>query len=252
MAVNKAYSDVPLDTSRDANVGSAERGLSLVGGTLLTLYGLQRGGGNGILLALLGGSLIYRGATGYCYLYDTLGISSNQPQRRLAAGPVSLAVPRPVAVHLETAITINRSVEDLYRYWRRQENLPRFMTAIDTVTSLSDTRSHWVAKGPLDARLEWDSEITAEQPEERLAWRSLEGSDIDHQGEVRFQPAPGGRGTEVRLKLDIVPPGGILGKAVQFLKSVPEQLFHEDLRRFKQLMETGEIPTIAGQPSGRA
>lgn len=234
----------------DINVGTTERWLSAIGGGLLAVYGLERGGGSGILLALLGGSLAYRGATGHCPMYSALGVTTVEPQE-VALGPVRLPVPKPAAVHLETAITIQRPADELYRFWRQQENLPRFMLYIDSVTSISDTRSHWVTKGAADARLEWDSEITADVPGERIAWRSLEGSDIDHQGEVRFQPAPGGRGTEVRLKVDMVPGGGMLGKAAQFLKGLPEQMLHEDLRRFKRLQETGEIPTIQGQPSAR-
>jgi uncharacterized membrane protein len=101
-------------------------------------------------------------------------------------------------------------------------------------------------------RLEWDSEITADRPGELIAWRSLEGADLDQHGEVRFQAAPGQRGTEIRLKMDMISGGGLLGAAARFLKGLPEQMLHEDLRRFKQLMETGEIPTINDQPSGRA
>ena len=155
-------------------------------------------------------------------------------------------------MHLESAITIARPADELYRYWRRQENLPNFMLYIESVTASDDIHSHWVAKTPLDMRLEWDSEITVDQPGERIAWHSLEGADLDQRGEVRFQPAPGQRGTEVRLKMDMISAGGLLGAAARFLKGLPEQMLHEDLRHFKQLMETGEIPTITDQPSGKA
>ena len=251
MASTATQFDTPhIAGGRQINVGSAERNLSLIGGGLLLLSGLRRGGFGGIARSLLGGSLLYRGSTGHCPLYSSLGLSTAQPQR--LAGPLGLSLPKAAEVHLESAITIARPADELYRYWRQQENLPKFMLYIESVTPSDDMHSHWVAKTPLDMRLEWDSEITADRPGELIAWRSLEGADLDQRGEVRFQPAPGQRGTEVRLKMDMIPGGGLLGAAARFLKGLPEQMLHEDLRRFKQLMETGEIPTINDQPSGRA
>ena len=252
MASTATQFDTPHAAGRwQINVGSAERNLSLLGGGLLLLSGLRRGGFGGIVRSLLGGSLLYRGSTGYCPLYSSLGLSTAQPQGLTKAGAMGLSLPKAMEVHLESAITIARPADELYRYWRRQENLPNFMLYIESVTAKDDIYSHWVAKMPLDRRLEWDSEITADRPGELIAWRSLEGADLDQRGEVRFQAAPGQRGTEVRLKMDMIPSGGLLGAAARFLKGLPEQMLHEDLRRFKQLMETGEMPTITDQPSGR-
>lgn len=255
MATNGTHPGVFSSTGTDKrNVGAGERKLSLIGAGVLLVLGLLWGGGGLLLLLLLSGALLYRGLTGYCPLYARLGIGS-APQARDQAretGPLGLTMPKPTELHLESAITIDRPAEELYNYWRRQENLPNFMLYIESVKEFDPNHSHWVARLPREHRLEWDSEITADQPGERIAWRSLPGSDIDQQGEVRFQPAPGQRGVEVRLKLDMVPGGGLLGKAAHFFKDIPEQKLHEDLRRFKQLMETGELATTEGQPKGKA
>lgn len=156
-------------------------------------------------------------------------------------------------VHIETSIAINREAADLFAFWRQFSNLPKFMTNLESVTGLDERRSHWVAKGAGGTRIEWDAEIYNEKEDELIAWRSLENADVVNAGSVRFQAGPEGRGTFVRITLNYNPPAGTVGKTVaQLLGSEPEQLIKEDLRRFKQLMETGEIATIAGQTSGRA
>jgi len=231
------------------NVGTPERWMSLLGGGLLALRGLRQGGASGILIALMGGALIHRGATGHCHLYGALGINTAQ------AGKDEPGISGLIGsgeAHLETAVTINRPADEVYRYWRNFENLPRFMSYLESVTVKDDdTRSHWVMKAPLGATLEWDSEITHDKAGEQISWRSVEGADIGHTGEVRFRPLPGGRGTEVKVKLDMVPPGGMAGAAAaKLVNGITEQLLHEDLRRFKRIMEAGEIPTTEGQPSG--
>lgn len=156
-------------------------------------------------------------------------------------------------VYVEHSLSINRSPEECYRFWRDLENLPRFMRHLQSVQVQDDTRSHWVAKGPAGALVEWDAEITEDRPGERLAWRSLEGADVPNAGAVTFEAAPGGRGTIVRVVLHYRPPaGGRFGALVaRSLREEPRFQVREDLRRFKQVMETGEVATTEGQPSGR-
>jgi uncharacterized membrane protein len=153
------------------------------------------------------------------------------------------------AVPLEASITINRPPEECYRFWHDFENLPRFMRSVESVRVQSDRRSHWVARAPGGIRLEWDSEIIDDTPNRLISWRSL-NADVPNAGSVHFDPAPGGRGTWVRVRMSHDMPT-LSGVAAKFFGKVPERQVREDLRRFKQIMETGEIPTTRGQPSGR-
>lgn len=149
-------------------------------------------------------------------------------------------------------ITIAVTPEECYRLWRDVENLPRFMTHLESVQKKDDRTSHWVVKAPGGGTAEWDSEITADEPNAMLAWRSLPGADVENSGSVRFEAAPGGRGTTVRVEMSYVPPAGKLGAVVAKVSGEePRQQVREDLRRFKQLLETGEITTTQGQPSGK-
>jgi uncharacterized membrane protein len=155
-------------------------------------------------------------------------------------------------VHVEKSITINRLPEELYSFWRDFTNLPLFMRSLDSVVVLDATRSHWVARGPSGTHVEWDAEIFNEIENELIAWRSTENADVVNAGSVRFQKAPAGHGTFVRVTMNYNPPGGRVGASLaQLLGAAPAQLIKEDLRRLKQLAEAGEIATIDGQPSGR-
>ncbi|HEX8199891.1 MAG TPA: SRPBCC family protein [Isosphaeraceae bacterium] len=230
------------------NVGQGERLASNIGGGVLVLAGMLRGGLSGLTMTLLGGALLYRGVTGHCHLYEALGASTSDEGR----GP-SDSVPAQHGARVEEAITINRSPEELYRFWRNFENLPRFMNHLKAVTVTGGDRSHWVAEAPLGQAVEWDAEIHNERPHELIAWRSLEGSQVQTAGSVHFVPAPGGRGTEVRVNLKYNPPAGQLGIAIaKLFGTAADQQVRDDLRRLKQIMETGEIPTTEGQPSGQA
>lgn len=140
------------------------------------------------------------------------------------------------------SIIIDSSPEELYQFWRNFENLPQFMHHLESVTVSGDGRSHWVAKAPAGTTVEWDAEITEDRPNELIAWRSLEGADVYNHGSVRFERAPGGRGTIVRVEIDYNPPGGKLGAVVaKLFGEEPEQQIGSDLRRFKQVIETGEV-----------
>lgn len=156
-------------------------------------------------------------------------------------------------VHVEVSTNIDRSPEELFRFWRDFANLPLFMKNLESVTTLDDGRTHWVAKGIGGANVEWDAEIFKEKENELIAWRSVDNADVTNAGSVRFQRAPNGRGTYLRVVVNYNPPAGSLGSTLAELFGVdPANLIKEDLRRLKQLLETGEIATIAGQTSGRA
>lgn len=155
------------------------------------------------------------------------------------------------AIRTRRSVAINRPREELYRYWRDFQSLPRFMYHLQSVQVLDERRSHWITKGPAGKRVEWDSEITVERPNEMIGWRSLEGSDVYNAGTVEFESRPGGRGTIVRVELEYRPPGGIAGTAFAMLfNQSPEQQIYDDLRRFKQLMEIGEVVRSEGSPAG--
>jgi uncharacterized membrane protein len=146
------------------------------------------------------------------------------------------------AVLVHRAVVINSTPEELYQFWRNFENLPQFMKHLESVEVIDERRSHWVAKGPAGATVEWDAEITADQPNRLIAWRSLEGADVPNAGSVRFEPAPGNRGTIVKVVMEYHPPAGILGATIaKLFGEEPEQQVADDLRRFKQVIETGEV-----------
>lgn len=151
-------------------------------------------------------------------------------------------------MEIKKGVTINKPVEDLYRYWRRFELLPTFMKDVTSVQTIDPKRSHWVL-GKTAEQIEWDVEITEDLINERIAWRSRDGEKTQQAGAVTFNRAPGNRGTEVRIRIEYPgrKPGALLAK---FIGESPENKVREDLLRFKQLIETGEIPTIEGQPQG--
>jgi uncharacterized membrane protein len=145
-------------------------------------------------------------------------------------------------IGVRKSITVNRPPEEVYAFWRRFENLPRFMQHLESVETAADGRSHWKAKGPVGTSVEWDAEITEDRPNELIAWRSVENADVDNAGEVRFTRAAGGRGTEVHVDLRYDPPAGKLGALVaKLFGEEPNQQVADDLRRFKQVLETGEV-----------
>jgi uncharacterized membrane protein len=145
-------------------------------------------------------------------------------------------------VHAKASCIVNRTPDEVYRFWRDFENLPRFMKHLDSVQDLGDGRSHWVAKGPAGTTVEWDATIIADVPGEVITWRSLDEADVDNAGAVRFEAAPGNRGTIVKVNIQYNPPAGIVGATVaKLFGEEPEQQLDDDLRRFKQVLEVGEV-----------
>lgn len=227
------------------NVGAVERWASLIGGAALALYGVSKRSRGGLLLATAGTVLVNRGATGHCPVYQRMGVDTARGRESRFGLPGI----HPVAI--EHAVTIDRPREELYDFWHHLENLPRVMTHLRSVTPLGDGRSHWVAQSPLGGTVEWDAVITDDRPNERIAWKSADNSEIANTGWVRFTPAPGNRGTEVKVHLVYDAPAGKPGAMLAKLTGESaDQQVREDLRHFKQVMETGEIPTTKGQPHG--
>jgi uncharacterized membrane protein len=227
--------------SSRANVGRLERGISLLSGMALLAYTLRRRSKLSLPIGLDAGYMIYRGATGHCVFYQMLGIN-----RAEANGHEGILV--------ERAVTVNRPRAELYQMWRDFEKLPHFMQHLESVRMdpADNDRSHWVARGPLGRQVEWDAEVIEERENELLVWKSLPGSLVESMGRVEFVDAPGGRGSIVHVSMQYNPPAGSLGAAfAKLFGEEPGLQVREDLRRFKQIMETGEIPTVEGQPSGR-
>jgi uncharacterized membrane protein len=149
------------------------------------------------------------------------------------------------------SVTINRSAEDAYRFWRDFENLPRFMDHLQSVRMTGDRRSHWTAKAPAGKSVDWEAEVVDDHPNELITWRTVDGAKVPNSGSVRFTPAAGGRGTEVRVELEYTVPGRMFGAMVaKVFGENPQQQICDDLRRFKQVIETGEIARSDGSPQG--
>jgi uncharacterized membrane protein len=145
-------------------------------------------------------------------------------------------------IHAKGTCVVNRAPEEVYEFWRNFQNLSRFMRHLESVEDLGDGRSHWTVKGPAGTKVEWDATMIADVPGEVITWRSLENSDVDHAGAVRFERAPGDRGTIVKVNLKYAPVGGVIGATIaKLFGEEPEQQLDDDLRRFKQVMEVGEV-----------
>lgn len=224
------------------NVNNPERWFSVVAGAALAAYGLTRRSIAGLVVAGVGGGLVWRGATGHCHVYEAMGLSSAPAE---GEGD-NVSVPYGRGIRVEKSVTINRSPEELYSFWRNFQNLPRFMSHLKSVTVTGDKRSHWVAKGPAGSEAEWDAEIINEVPNELIGWRSVDGSQINNAGSVHFTRTIANRGTEVKVILRYDPPGGVLGAVIaKLFGEDPARQVQEDLRTLKQILETGERSTAA-------
>lgn len=155
------------------------------------------------------------------------------------------------ALQIRRTVTVRKPTDEVYRHWRSLENLPDFMAHLESVEQRPGGRSHWVARAPAGTRVEWDAEITEDTPGELIAWRSVKRAKVENSGVVRFAPAPGEQGTEVSVELRYSPAGGRAGAAMaKLFGEAPEQQLADDLRRFKQVLETGEVVVSSGAPHG--
>jgi uncharacterized membrane protein len=193
----------------------------VLGAAALIAYGLTRRSKSGTALATAGGVLAFTAA------------------KSQSASSLSDA---------RATFLVNAPVEEAYRLWRNLDNLPRFMSHLKSVRILDDRRSEWVGIGPMNKEIRWNAEITEDRPDQRIAWRTLPGSQVDNSGYVEFRRDPLNRGTYVTAQVRYNLPTG-KGIATAFGKH-PEFIVHEDLRRFKSLLETGEVPTTVGQTHG--
>lgn len=258
MKNEKEKSITDILTNMNTNVSPTERLVSGVAGGALIAYGVKRGDALGILLSILGGGAALRGVTGHCQIYDAMDINTaNEHQQSGHFGEGSKKSPFSKKglltdkIHVKKSVTINKSPAELYQFWRNFENLPRFMAHLESVSNSEGNRSHWVAKAPFGQTVEWDAEITSEQENERIGWKSVEGADVPNSGVVEFNPTST-RGTEVRVVLTYEPPAGKLGALVaKLFGEEPSQQVYGDLCRFKSIMETGTILDVEGQTSGR-
>lgn len=229
------------------NVGKTERLVSGLAAAAVAVVGLRKKRLRPLLLPLAA-NLISRAVTGRCPVNRAIGRNS---ARRGRVSPVA-SVRQGEGIRVEKSVTVNRPVQDVYRFWRNFENLPRFMDHLESVTVIDETRSHWVAKAPAGAKVEWDAVIHNEIENELLAWRSLPSADVRNAGSVHFTPVGDGSQTEVRVVLSYEPPAGKVGAAVaKLLGEEPSKQIEDDLRRLKQVMEASDVPGNSRHPAGR-
>ena len=239
------------------NISDVERVISVVGGAALAVYGLDRRDMPGSFLAVVGAELIRRGATGHCLVYDALNVSTasdataHGPHRDLPAGR-GATVRASRAVKIEHVITVKLTPAEAFAFWRDPANLPRIIEFVEGVEMIDERTAHWRVRGPAGTTIDWDAEIINELPNELFAWKSIGDADIPNAGSLHFRPAPDGRGTEVRIVLEYEPPAGHLGAWIaKLVKENPDGQVRDALRRFKQIVQTGEALQVDGQTSAR-
>lgn len=229
-------------TGRTSNVGRAERWASVLAGSALAVYGLDRRDAGGTILALLGAALVHRGATARCPVYSAFSVStagediglddSDAPTSRAAAFRAS------DAVKIERSILVNRSPSELYALWKDPLNLPQFMDWLEEVHPIDGRHARWKARGPAGTSIEWVAEVINEVPDSLIAWKSVANPDIKNAGSVHFRRQAGSEATEVRLVFEWVPPGGRAGMAVaKLLGNDPANRIAAGLKKFKRLAE---------------
>jgi uncharacterized membrane protein len=247
-----AESLVPEEEFMQAeSISNMERQMLLVSGGVCLVAASRRRSWVGLALGVLGTGLVYQGVTGRSLVRNVIDARDETAVFSPHATSQATAV-APTGIEIRQSITINTPPAEAYQFWRRLENLPRFMEHLASVRPLDDRRSHWVLKAPAGMTLEWDAQIIEDRPNELIAWETLPDTAVQHTGMVWFAPAPGNRGVEVAVFLKYDPPGGIFGEAFAHLtNAITKQQVKEEIRRFKQIMETGEVATIEGQSSGR-
>jgi uncharacterized membrane protein len=247
-------------------VGAQERhgvlmrflGLREIGAGIMILSGARAAGcwsrvaGDLMDLALLGADLGTPGTEKGKAIGSTAAVVGVTVLDALTAWELSQSGSGSYDVRVQKSITVNKSPEECYAFWHDFENLPKFMLHLQSVRPTGEGRTHWIANGPAGLKVEWDAEITNDRPNDCISWRSLENADIDNSGTVRFERAAGGRGTIVRVTMYYSPPAaGIATAVASMLGQDPEQEIAKDLRRFKQVLETGDVVKTEGQAAGR-
>ncbi len=229
---------------KDKHASDEMRWVYGVGGAALLLWGLRRRSVAGTVVSSVGLDLLNWSFTGH-YLHEVLGLTG------LTAKGLRALVPHQLGIRVDRSISVYRPPEDVYRFFRDFSNLSRFLAHVNAVREIDDKHSHWYVSGPAGMELEWDAEIINDQPNEFISWRSVGSADVESTGSVRFERAPGDRGTVVRVSLNYLPPAGALGAAIaKLFGEEPEKQIKDDLRRMKQILEAGEIASIEGQPAG--
>ncbi len=226
------------------NLGLAARWASILGGVSIISYGMKKGSTAGKILAFtFGGDLVYGGTTGHSPLLNALGL-------RLGGSRLgkSVSIPYQQGIRVDADITIAKSPEEVYSFWRNLENLPRFMRHLHRVTVTDGNQSHWVADCMAGQTVEWDAEIVNDQPHSLIGWRSLPGADVDTAGSVHFKPV--NNGTDVHVELQYLPPAGKLGAAfAKLMGANPARQVKEDLKRLKQALENDDKVQEASEES---
>jgi uncharacterized membrane protein len=220
---------------------SAAERIFVIGGTALAVAGMfNRSTTGGLGLMLLGGALVAK------------GLQTKQHNYELAHGCIEPELPKTQGLQIEKTVVVDRPRAQVYAYWRNLENLPSFITRLESFREHGSGRSTWVAKGPKGATITWDAEISEEREYELIAWRTLSGAAVSSEGAVYFHALPGDR-TEVRLYMDLHLPLGRIGlKAAQMLGEDPEQEIEADLHRFKHLLEGTVLEPVMAEPGHSA
>lgn len=227
-------SATPEETGSVQNVGQIERIVSAALGSwmLLSAFGRKKRLIGRSSRLSIGGYLLYRGISGHCAVYDAIGMKAHQSK----------------AIELRTSLTVNKPKDEVFRFWRKLENLPKFMEHLKTVQETDNKRSHWEAKIPGNlGTIEWDAEITDERYGELIAWQSVENASIFNSGHVSFREAPNSRGTDINVRIIYQPPAGNVGSAAaKLLNPIFEKMVRADIMRFKEVIESGEAATMQG------
>jgi uncharacterized membrane protein len=236
--MNPEYSTVFKPDLGTTRAEDFQRWASLATATAIVAYGLSRRSVGGVCVAVAATPLAYRGVAG-----RWPRVASGRTN-----GDTRDALSGDRGIHVRESVRLEKPIADVYRFWRQLENLPRFMDHLESVTDLGAGRSHWVARGPVGKRIEWDAEILNEVENQVIGWRSLPGSDVVSAGSVNFDTVRGGRSTQVSVHLQYAPPAGKAGAwFAAFFGREPSQIIREDLRRLKQVLEAAEVPRAFGE-----
>jgi uncharacterized membrane protein len=238
--------------SAPKNVNTLERWASVLGGAALATYAARRRGVPGAALALLGGELIRRGATGHCMVYDALGVSTAGGERLEKQHGEAAVLDASNAVRVDHTVTIDRPAETLYAYWHHFENLPAFMSHLERIEVISPKRSRWHVRGPGGQHIAWNAEIINDIPNELIAWKSSPNALVPNAGSIHFIPLADGGRTDVKIELEYDPPTGRFGATLaKLLGQDPADQVRDDLLRFKRIMETPTRKALARETRAR-